>query len=610
MVQMARSVTDPAPVAPGCSSFDKRVAAVLFALAAFVPFAHALLGSNYLLLLGERVMIFAIAALSLELLVGVGGLVSFGHAAFLGLGAYAAGILASHDFGTLSFVLPATLLTSALFAFLTGLIAVRTSGVYFIMITLAFGQMAFFVATALAPYGGDDGLTLPTRTLVFGTRCLKSEAVFFYVALGFLAATYALSHRLIASRFGRVLRGLTNNEMRMRAIGFAPYSYRLTAYVIAGTICGLAGFLLANQAEFVSPAYMHWQRSGELIMMVLVGGTGTLYGPIIGVLTFISLEETLSRFTEHWRVILGPLLIGVVLFARGGIAGAIGGRWRQRKTPSDSEPPLSTHAFVSRTEDCRGRHSLTGPIREPVLRLERVEKSFGALRVTDRLSLDILAEETHAIIGPNGAGKTTLIHQISGVLAPDAGHIYFEGRDVTELSMPARANCGLARSFQITHILPRFTALENVALALQARSGSSFRFWQPAADDTVLNAMAMKQLAIMGLAGRAHSTAGTLSHGEKRRLELAIVLAQAPKLLLLDEPMAGAGVEETYRLVETLKGLKRFCAIVLVEHDMHAVFALADRISVLVEGRIIATGSPSSVRDNPAVRAAYLGEVG
>ncbi len=245
---------------------------------------------------------------------------------------------------------------------------------------------------------------------------------------------------------------------------------------------------------------------------------------------------------------------------------------------------------------------------EPVLRLEHLSKSFGALKVTDGISLDILAGETHAVIGPNGAGKTTLIHQISGALAPDAGRIVFDGRDVTHLPMPVRAHLGLARSFQITHVLPRFTALENVALAVQARAGSSFHFWQPAAREEALNAPAMEALEVVELTARAHTPAGSLAHGEKRRLELAIALAQAPKLLLLDEPMAGAGAEETPRLVATLKSLKHRYTIVLVEHDMQAVFALADRISVMVEGRIIATDTPPAVRANAAVRAAYLGE--
>lgn len=243
-----------------------------------------------------------------------------------------------------------------------------------------------------------------------------------------------------------------------------------------------------------------------------------------------------------------------------------------------------------------------------ILYLEHLGKSFGALKVSDGINLDILAGETHAVIGPNGAGKTTLIHQISGALAPDTGRIIFDGRDVTHLPMPARARLGLARSFQITRVLPRFTVIENVALAVQARSGSSFRFWQPAARESGLNVPAMEVLRVVGLTSRAHTPAGLLSHGEKRRLELAMALGQAPKLLLLDEPMAGAGAEETHRLVDALRELKQRYTMVLVEHDMQAVFALADRISVLVEGRIIATGIPQAVRADPAVRAAYLGE--
>ena len=244
----------------------------------------------------------------------------------------------------------------------------------------------------------------------------------------------------------------------------------------------------------------------------------------------------------------------------------------------------------------------------PLLVLERLEKAYGALKVTDGIDLVVMTGETHAIIGPNGAGKTTLIDQISGASPPDAGRIVLDGRDITHLAVPARAALGLARSFQITQVLPRFTAVENVALAVQARSGSSFAFWRPAAAEAALNAPAMDALEVVGLRQRAHMPAGALSHGEKRRLELAIALAQTPRLLLLDEPMAGVGAEETRGLIETLKGLKRRTTLVLVEHDMQAVFALADRISVLVEGRIVATGSPEAVRANPEVRAAYLGK--
>jgi branched-chain amino acid transport system ATP-binding protein len=245
---------------------------------------------------------------------------------------------------------------------------------------------------------------------------------------------------------------------------------------------------------------------------------------------------------------------------------------------------------------------------EWVLRLEGLRKAYGGLRVTDDVSLEVKAGEIHALIGPNGAGKTTLIGQVAGTLRPDAGRVWLAGRDVTALGAARRAQRGLARSFQVTALLPGFTVLENVALAVQAKHGSSFRLLRPAAAEAALNGPAMAALERVGLAARALTRAGALAHGEKRQLELAIALAQAPRLLLLDEPLAGTGGEEAARLVALLGTLKGGPGVLLVEHDMDAVFALADRITVLALGRVIASGSPASIRADPAVRDAYLGE--
>ena len=243
-----------------------------------------------------------------------------------------------------------------------------------------------------------------------------------------------------------------------------------------------------------------------------------------------------------------------------------------------------------------------------ILALEHLRKNYGALRVTDDVSLEIAPEELHAIIGPNGAGKTTLVHQISGLALPDSGRITFNGQDVTLLPMHQRARLGLVRSFQIVSILPGFSVMENVALAAQAHAGSSFKFFGDAAAEQPLNETAMELLARFGLAARANFPAGLLSHGEKRQLELAVAIASKPKLLLLDEPLAGTSHEESTRVIATLQKLKGQLPIILIEHDMEAVFALADRVSVLVYGRIIAGGSPKEIRDNADVRAAYLGE--
>jgi branched-chain amino acid transport system ATP-binding protein len=248
------------------------------------------------------------------------------------------------------------------------------------------------------------------------------------------------------------------------------------------------------------------------------------------------------------------------------------------------------------------------PMPEALLELRGLSKRFGGLRVTDDVSLTVVAHEIHAIIGPNGAGKTTLMGLIIGTIAPDGGAVLIGGRDVSRWSLPRRAAMGLARSFQITSIVPGFSALENVALAVQARSGSSFRFLRSAHGEARLNDQALAVLQRVGLGHRAGIIAGTMSHGEKRQLELAIAVAMQPVLLLLDEPLAGAGAEETDRLIVMLRELRKDYGILLVEHDMQAVFALADRISVLVYGRIVVTGDAAAIRDHPEVRSAYLGE--
>jgi branched-chain amino acid transport system ATP-binding protein len=245
---------------------------------------------------------------------------------------------------------------------------------------------------------------------------------------------------------------------------------------------------------------------------------------------------------------------------------------------------------------------------DALLQVEGLCKSFGALRATDQVSLAAAAGETHAIIGPNGAGKTTLIGQLAGTLRPDSGHIRFAGEDITRLGAAARSHRGLARSFQITSVYRDFTALDNVALAVQAHAGSSFRLWRPARSDPRLRDPARAILEDVGLGARADVLAANLAHGEQRQLEVAMVLATKPRLMLLDEPMAGMGADESQRMVKFLARFKGRQTILLVEHDMEAVFSLADRISVLVYGRIIATGTPAEIRANAEVQRAYLGE--
>ena len=295
--------------------------AAIFLVLALLPTVTWITGGSYLISVGSRVMIFAIAAVALDLLVGYAALISFGHAAFIGLGAYAVGILSAYGFTDALVSLPVALAVSAAYAFLTGLVCLRTKGVYFIMITLAFGQMAFFTASSLAPFGGDDGLTIAARNTFAGFPVLRNERVFYYIVFFCLLGTYLFCRALVASRFGRVVRGAKENPIRVSTLGFDVYRFQLATYVMAGALAGLSGFLLANAAEFVSPAYMSWQRSGELIVMVLLGGLGSLDGAVIGAAAYLLTEEWLSAFTENWKVIFGPVLVLIVLFARGGLLG-------------------------------------------------------------------------------------------------------------------------------------------------------------------------------------------------------------------------------------------------------------------------------------------------
>jgi branched-chain amino acid transport system permease protein len=305
--------------------------AALFAALLLLPLYVQLTGDRFMLTLFTRIVIMALAAVSLNLILGFGGMMSFGHAAYLGIGGYAVGMLAHEGIVSGLVQWPVALAASALYALVIGALSLRTRGVYFIMITLAFAQMAYYIVSGIARYGGDDGLTIYKRSQ-FGILDLSNKVVFYYVCVALLLATVYLVWRLVNSRFGMVVQGARSNETRMRAIGFPTYRYKLVCFVIAGTLGGLAGALLANHNEFISPSTMYWTRSGDLIVMVVLGGMGSVAGPVFGAVALLVLEEVLSGITEYWPIILGPLLLLVVLFARGGIDGLLSAIKRPGRT--------------------------------------------------------------------------------------------------------------------------------------------------------------------------------------------------------------------------------------------------------------------------------------
>ena len=313
------------------------IAGALVAIAFLcVPFVAPYLGGNYVVTLATRVVIYAIAAASLDLLIGRGGLVSFGHAAYFGIGGYAVAIASFHlandvpifgwDGSNEALVVwPLAMLAAGLGALVIGALSLRTSGVYFIMITLAFAQMIYFIFVALKYYGGDDGLSLPVRNTFAGQR-ITDVRTFYWICLGALAFCLLVLWRVLNSRFGMALHGAASSERRMAALGFSVYGYRLVAFVMAGMMAGLAGALLANLSRFVSPGLMSWGRSGEFMVMVIMGGVGSLLGPVIGAAAFLIVETALSGWTEHWEVAFGPFVLLVALFAPRGIWGLVRGK--------------------------------------------------------------------------------------------------------------------------------------------------------------------------------------------------------------------------------------------------------------------------------------------
>jgi branched-chain amino acid transport system permease protein len=293
------------------------------------PLGARALDEAFYIGVASRVFTFGLAAASLNLILGFGGMVSFGHAAFLGIGAYTVGILAQGTTGSAWVAWPAAVLASGLLALPIGAISLRTRGLYFIMITLAFAQMLYYLFVSLKSYGGDDGLSLPARSrLGFGLD-LRDEVTFYYVTLSILALGLFLCHRLLQARFGQVIRGIRENEARMEAIGFPARRYKLAAFVLAGAAAGLAGALLANQSRFVSPSLLSWHLSGMLIVMVILGGAGRLVGPVVGAAVVLILEEVLTSYTQHWQLGLGVVLLAIVLVGRGGLAGLVAGRGPQ-----------------------------------------------------------------------------------------------------------------------------------------------------------------------------------------------------------------------------------------------------------------------------------------
>ncbi len=560
---------------------------------------------TYPVKLMTRIIILATFVLSLDLLIGITGLVSFGHAAFFGCGAYAVYFVSPESEAANVFVaLGAGLVLGGAAAFVVGAFATLTRGFYFIMVTLAAGQMMFslFHDTDIAK--GSDGAYINVKPeLTFhGVSLLNFSdwRQFYYVCLVVLVGAYFLLLGLVRSPFGRVLQGIRANEVRMSSLGYDAYRYKLAAFTVAGMLAGVAGALFASIDGFVTPELFNWHQSGLAIMMVVLGGAGTLFGPIIGAFAYAMLEELLKSasivgplISDHWRLGTGLTLLLAVLISPDGFAGFL--TWKRRRVIRGiSSPP-------------QGENLANRPIRvSKALSTRGLSKNYVGLRAVSDISIRFEENKVHAIIGPNGAGKTTFINLLSGAVRATAGHVVIDTRDVTGWPAHRIARAGLGRSFQLTNIFPRFSVRENCALAAQTHKASLWRLRDrpyEAAEARVID----RALSVAGLAERGDVVAGQMSNGEQRQLEIAMLVASGTDILVLDEPLAGMGPEETQRVVTLLRDLVRDHTVILIEHDMDAVFAVADTLTVLVQGKLLAHGCPDEIRANQAVLEAYLG---
>ena len=571
----------------------------LVAIAAAIPF----LGGPYAIKFATRVMVIAILVISLDFLIGITGLVSFGHSMFFGLGAYAVYFISPEaDAANALLAFPLAVLAAAIGAAVIGALAVLTRGFYFIMVTLAFGQMLFSLFHDTRFAGGSDGAYINVKPVIalgqLTVLDLGNRVNFYYFCLAALVVTYLLLLKLARTPFGRVLQGIRFNEERIGALGFNTYSHKLLSFVIAGAIAGFAGALFATIDGFVAPEVFGWRESGIAIMMVVFGGVGTLYGSILGAVAYTLLEEVLKTssivgpfVSDHWSLGLGIVLIAAVLAAPRGIAGLF------ESLTQKAQAPLPVARSAARTQR---------PQLGKSLEVEHLTRRFGGLVAVDNVSLKLPPNRVHGIIGPNGAGKTTFINVLSGALRPSAGHIRLDGEEIGGKPAYAIARRGLGRSYQRTNVFLPFTAWENCLLAAQARHPSPFRMKAKcyAAEETQEIAYA---LDAAGLSARAAVSAAHLAHGEQRQLEIAMLIASGSRVLILDEPLGGMGAEETGRVTALLRDLSVDHTVVLIEHDMDAIFAAADTLTVLVEGRLLAHGTPQEIRRDPAVRKAYLG---
>ena len=587
----------------------------------------------------NQILIWGLFGVGFDILFGYTGLLSFGQSAFYGTGGFIAAYLLINNLTTnIIGALIIGTLGAALAGVIVGAIALRRTGIYFAMITVAIAEVFYFTEfSPLAAYtGGENGLPgVPAphlELLGFSYKFAGNWSMYAFLAFWYFIGI-VLALRIVRSPVGAILVAIRDNPLRARAVGHAVGLYKLAAFTIAAAYAGFAGGLLGMLQGFMPPDAFAFDTSGQLVMQTAIGGAGTLFGPLVGAVVWLFLRDFLQGVLglgATWKLALGIVFVLLVCFLRHGLIGGLqdlarwlAGHGRSREEPAEpSEPaegaaarspgPASAAAGVASLASLgpsrrRGETQFSGP----VLEARGLTKTFGGIVANRDINFAVEEGELRAVIGPNGAGKSTFFKMLTCELPPTAGRIVFHGRDITGMDVSAVCQLGLTKSYQVNQLFSRLSVRENVIIAALAerRGRFSLDLLRRIRRVPGLDVQVESTLVLVGLEPRADVPVAELAYGEKRRLEMALALAGSPSLLLLDEPLAGMSPRERAETVQLLKNIRRGRTLVVVEHDMDAVFELAERITVLHEGALLAEGTPAEIQRNGLVQEAYLGGV-
>lgn len=577
----------------------------------------------------NRVLVWGLFGLGFDILFGYTGLLSFGQSALYGTGGFVAAYLltrAGFPYVVLALVIGA--IAAAVVGYLVGLIALRRTGIYFAMITVAIAEIFYFVEfNPLSEWtGGENGLPgVPTPSLYLGFTTVHFTTG--WALYPFIAACYfigiVIALRIVRSPVGAIFIAIRENPLRAAAVGHSVHGYKLTAFVVAAAYAGLAGGLLGVLQAFMPPEAFTFDTSGQLVMQTAIGGRGTLFGPLVGAAVWLYLQDFLQDtlgLGAAWKLVLGLAFVLLVCFLRQGIIGAIRDLSALARGKAATEARAAEAAHAAKAGGARpsaaavpmpARPRASREFTGPILKATGLTRHYGGVVANADIDFEVNQGELRGIIGPNGAGKTTLFKMLTCEVPPTSGRIVFEGRDITGMSVTDVCQLGLAKSYQVNQLFNRLTVRENLTIAALAERRGKFRLDMLGSLASIrgLREQVDHVLELVNLARRPDTPVAQLAYGEKRRLEVGLALASSPTLLLLDEPLAGMSPPERAETVSLLRSIRRGRTMIIIDHDMDSLFEVAERVTVLQEGRVLAEGTPGEIKSNAKVQEAYLGGV-